>query len=324
MAANSARGRTPKNDSWLESFKYRLDRNPRVKAVAGDAVLKLGQPLGFARGAGKTLLGLVETAEFLRRLSDPVDVLKSPPGQSALQQLAGGVNEGIGRIGAVVHDPQSVVRGTKAAAHRANVSLNPAATPQAPTLAGEMQRNFNIGLNQGDAAFQVGSMVVPAGAVAKAAKFSSLRNVGPAKYIAQGFDPENATKLARIYGGRGHHYFGRAGAPDEFLGLEMPEMLKNLRLPSKINESPFNILKPSGITYGDMYELHYKVDPHFGGAKLPGRGKGEGWSGKRLGLKKYGELGRVWHGAPLPLHSAVGGLLTTGNTVGHWPEDEIR
>jgi hypothetical protein len=123
-----------------------------------------------------------------------------------------------------------------------------------------------------------------------------------AKYIKQGFNQIQAERLASPYTGRGHHYVPRNRAVTLIKGLPP---LKGL--PPKISESRFNVLKPKGITRGDFYELHYKVDPSFSGARLPGRGPG--WSGGRLGLKEYDRMGRLWHGSPMPLKAVAGGAM---------------
>lgn len=323
MAANSARGRTPKNDSWLESFKYRLDRSPVAKSVMGEAALKLGQPIGAAKGALNTVKGIADTAAFVYRLGDPYDFLKSPKGQSAHEQLRRGVGQIADDAANAVRHPGRAVADVKAAARKANISLNPAVSLQAPTFAGELKRNFDIGVNQGDAGFQVGSMLVPAGAVAKVARVGTLPRVAQeAKYLAQGFSPERAARLASPYKGMGHHFYPRSGAPETYLGFKTPDVLQNFKLPREVSDSVFNVLKPRGISYGDMYALHFKVDPNFKTARLPG--KGPAWNGKALGLKKYDALGRLWHGSPAPLHGTVGSLLSVGSGVGHLPDEKSR
>jgi hypothetical protein len=93
-------------------------------------------------------------------------------------------------------------------------------------------------------------------------------------------------------------------------------------LPSIFTESDFNVLKPQGITRGDMYELHYKVDPKFKGTGFPARVGGGGWSGAALGLKEYGLAGRIWHGSPAPLKARVGGLGGGAGAIAHGVMDE--
>jgi hypothetical protein len=74
-----------------------------------------------------------------------------------------------------------------------------------------------------------------------------------------------------------------------------------------ISDSPFFLLKPEGIETGDMLERHYNVDPLYRGGKIPAEFGGGSWSGKELGWEKYDQLGRLWHGAPMPLKAVAGG-----------------
>jgi hypothetical protein len=75
-----------------------------------------------------------------------------------------------------------------------------------------------------------------------------------------------------------------------------------------------------------MYELHYQVDPNFYGAKLPRRGKGQGWSGQRLGLNKYGPDGQFWNGIPgVTKGIATGAIVDIGDEVNHiFPQDQLQ
>lgn len=74
----------------------------------------------------------------------------------------------------------------------------------------------------------------------------------------------------------------------------------------------FNVLKPEDISRGDFYELHYKVDPRFHGTRVV---PGEPWRGGKLGLKRFGPAGRIWHGSPPPLKARVGGLGASAGGV---------
>lgn len=76
-------------------------------------------------------------------------------------------------------------------------------------------------------------------------------------------------------------------------------------MPRPILESRFNVLKPRGLTTGEMHELHYNVDPKFGGGKIRAEFGGGRWSGKDLGWERYGRARRLWYGAPGPLKAAV-------------------
>jgi hypothetical protein len=130
---------------------------------------------------------------------------------------------------------------------------------------------------------------------------------GSAKFIGQGFSPAQADYLAQPYVGMGHHFVPR-----------------RLGLPSIISDSPLNILKPNGISRGDFYELHFKVDPHYPGSRLPASVGGGVWNGNSLGLEKYGAVGRLWYGSPTPLKVTVGGaVVATGGGV-YWYSSERK
>ena len=133
----------------------------------------------------------------------------------------------------------------------------------------------------------------PIGAIT--AKFGAAES-GSAKFVSQGFNPAQAEYLAAPYpaNAMGHHFIPRRSG-----------------LPSLISDSPLNVLKPSGISRGDFYELHYKVDPYFFNANFP-KAIGGTWRGSSLGFEKYGAIGRVWYGSPTPLKVTVGGVAAAG------------
>jgi hypothetical protein len=127
---------------------------------------------------------------------------------------------------------------------------------------------------------------------------------GSAKFIAQGFSPAQAQYLAEPYVGMGHHFVPRRAG-----------------LPSIISDSPLNTLRPAGISRGDFYELHYKVDPYFFNANFP-KGVGGSWRGRSLGLEKYGAAGRLWYGSPAPLKATIGGAsLAAAASVNYYIEE---
>ena len=263
---------------------------------------------GVARGGVHAVQGLVDVATFVGRLVDPLDSLKSAPGESAVEQLGRGVAKSVRTSADYVRkgsaDPQRVAADVTEATEQWSRDLNPSATPAAPTLEGELRRNFDIGQNQGELAFDVGSLVV-GGPAAKGLKgLERVSNVGNVdKYLAQGFAPRAATHLAEPYPsqGMGHHF-----AP------------RRMKLPESYSDSVFNVLKPEGISRGDFYELHYKVDPWFKGTGV----RGQGWSGKKVGLKEYGLVGRLWHGSPPPLKARVGGSGASVGGAVYAAEDE--
>jgi hypothetical protein len=283
-------------------------KSPVARSVAIDTARTAGNVAGVVRGGVHAVEGVVDGVTFLGRLVDPLDRLKSAPGQSAAEQLGRGVvntgRTGVDYVRKGVADPQSVVTDVTNAAGQWRRELDPSATPVAPTFEGELRRTFNIGRNQGELAFDVGSLFV-GGPAAKAVKgLERVSNVGNVeRYVAQGFSPKAAAHLAEPYPdrGMGHHFIPR-----------------RMGLPENYSDSVFNVLKPQGISRGDFYELHYKVDPSYTGGSV----KGEKWNGEALGLKKYRLAGRIWHGSPPPLKARVGGLGAGAGAVMYVPDDE--
>jgi len=149
--------------------KVDLNRNPVVKAVAGDMAQGIGNAAGVVRGGVHAVEGLAEGAVFLRRLTNPLDVLVSPPGESAAEQLVGAASRGVDYVCRGVADPRIVVRDVGDKAHQMRLDLDPTATPAAPTVSEEVRRRLGIGMNQGELAFDVGSFAV-GGPLAKSVK----------------------------------------------------------------------------------------------------------------------------------------------------------
>lgn len=288
-----------------------LDRNDRAKAVGGDVARVAGNAAGLVTGAANAAEGLVDGATFLSRLVDPLDAWKSPRGQSATDQL---LNVGRGAVdytSKAIADPSILARDVRSKARQMRLDLDPTATPAAPTFSGELERNFTIGQNQGELAFDVGSLAV-GGPLAKGAGklgAASRATVGPEKYVAQGFSPTGAAYLSETYRGMGHH-----NAPRRY---RLPKILGGGPLPTAFSDGPFNVLKPEGMTRGDFYRLHFEVDDHFYGAKLPARVGGERWSGKKLGFEKHDTLGRLWHGTPAPMKARIGGSSASAGGLIH-------
>jgi hypothetical protein len=156
---------------------------------------------------------------------------------------------------------------------------------------GEMRRRFEIGENQGQVAVDIGAAALAPEALAP--RFLSAEEQVAAR-MAQGMDARMARNLAEPYVGRGHHYIPRRG-------------VAGIKLPKIFSDSPLNVLKPAGISRGDMHALHYQVDPKFHGARLANH-VGQHWSGKKLGLKKAHPVIQVVRGAPMALKQTVSGM----------------
>lgn len=312
--ADQTHGRivSSRRDTRGPSAASRGDRNRVAKAIGVEAARQVGAVAGFVRGGVHAVEGLADGALFLERLVDPVDILKSPPGESANEQLLGAARRVVDYAKTGVADPQRIVRDVQAKVRQMRVDLDPSATPAAPTYAGELRRNFDIGQNQGELVFDVGSLAY-GGPLAKGAReLGAVSKASRAeKYLAQGFSPAGAAYLAEPYpsSGMGHHFIPRR--------YKLPSMLGGGPLPRAYSDGPFNRLAPESMTRGDFYERHFQVDPRFYGTKLPRRVASKNWSGRGLGLEKYGLPGRLWHGSPAPLKARVGGLTAGGGGVIH-------
>jgi hypothetical protein len=206
-------------------------------------------------------------------------------------------------VKAGIADRRTVIRDVRDKVDQMQADLDPRATPTAETFSDEVRRNFDIGMNQGELAFDVGSFVV-GGPLAKSMKELGLlsKSATYEKAIAQGFSPEAAAYLSEPYPARamGHHFIPRRA--------RIPSMWGGRPLPRAYSDGPFNRLAPEGITRGEFYERHFRVDPQFYGAGLAKRLRGESWSGNKLGLDRYSLPERLWYASPAPLKARVGGL----------------
>ncbi len=246
---------------------------------------------------------------FAGRLMNPLDPFLSRPGEAAWDQFDRVTRRAIDTGVAAARDPRAAVQQIKAKAAEANRSLNPLATPMAPTLPAELQRSFSIGANQGELAFDIGTLGVGG------AGLKGLRGVRAmpkeelvAKYRGQGFNPAEAAYLADPYPtrGMGHHFVPRSfEIPEKIGSIPLPKSIVGWKPPETFIESQFNVLKPKNISRGEMYELHHGVDDRFHYARMPHRLGGSGWSGTRLELERYGPAERLWRGSPAPLKVAA-------------------
>lgn len=286
-----------------------FDRSPMAKAAGGEAARQVGNAVGLGRGGVHAVEGLAEGTAFLARLANPLDALFSPLEETAPAQVVGAGGRVVDYVTKGVADPMGVVHDVQAKALQMDRDLNPAATPAASTFGGELRRNFDIGQNQGEAAFDVGSWAL-GGPLAKGAReLGVVSKAARAEKYLPHFSPAGAAYLAEPYpaSGWGHHFIPRS--------YEFPSMFGGGSLPRAYSDGPFNRLAPEGMTRGDFYERHFRVDPDFYGTKLPARVGGERWRGKALGLEKYGLPGRLYYGSPAPLKARVGGLTSAAGSV---------
>lgn len=279
-----------------------LLETPAVRKIGSDAARAAGNAVGLARGAVHAAEGLVEAAAFAHRVANPIQDFLANPHNTASAQVGRSLLKAVDYVKEGIANPAGVAKDIGDGAADFRRKTDPSATRAAPTFSGELRRNFEIGKNQGEVAFDIGSLVI-GGPAAKATKFLVPAKVSTAeKYLAQGFSPRAAAYLATPYEGMGHHFAGR-----------------RLKLPERFSESEFNVLKPPGMTRGDFYELHFKVDPHFYGAALRPKAAGEHWRGKALGLERHPPAGRIWHGSPMPLKARAIGLTSGAGAQIHNP-----
>jgi hypothetical protein len=175
-------------------------------------------------------------------------------------------------------------------------------------LSGELNRNFQIGMNQGEVGADAAALAFGTGALKVVPRLGPISKVAEtAKLVDQGLDPKVADYLSKPYEGKGHHAVipSRFRFPKTFLSVPLPETLAGQPLPPEWSDSPLNVLKPNNISQGGFYNLHYQVDPKMKVARLPVR-FGGAWNGKALGSQKFGLLSRIWHGSPALLNTSVG------------------
>ena len=284
---------SPRQGSGGQSW---LDSTP-AKMLGGDVAEHIGQGAGLARGAWHSAEGLGKGLYFGLRLLNPDD-LKLGPGKSAWGQVLNTAIAADDYINKGLANPASVGNDIGNAIRQFDIDLDPIVTPMADTFGGELKRRFGIGANQGELGLDAASLALGSPALKALEGMGAAADATTAaEFMDMGFNPAQAERLAEPYSGWGHH-------------TPLPRRIANkLRVPKLLQDSPLNVVKPDGINQGDFYAFHYGVDPKFSGTgfsrKIGGR-----WSGEDLGLQKYGQLGRLWHGTPTPLAAAS---LATGS-----------
>ena len=106
--------------------------------------------------------GAVDGAAFVLRLANPLDEVLSKPGQSAWEQVDKLGRSAVDYTVQAVRDPSMVRRDLGSAARAFRVDHDPTATPMADTFVGELKRGFNLGMNNGELAFDAGSLLLAA------------------------------------------------------------------------------------------------------------------------------------------------------------------
>lgn len=290
---------TSKHEGWL-------DNNPGVRTIAGQGARLAGLAPGAARGAWHTAEDISHGLNFLSRLLDPYDAESSPRGDAAWDRVFRAGKGIVDYTAKARSNPGIVANDVRTGLRRFQVKIDPAASPPASTLGGEAARNFDIGLNRGEALFDVASLLY-GGAESKG--LSELeRAANGADYLARGYPKGISDYFATPYTGEGHHFLPKR--------TKLPAWLGGGPVPPAISNSPFFLLKPPNVSTGEFFQTHYQVDPFYRGGKVPAKFGGGGWSGKVLGWQKHDRLGRLWYGSPAPLKAAAGaGAVGAGAAV---------
>ena len=301
----------------LNARRSRFDDNSMAKTAVGTLGWGLGLAPGVVRGGVNTVKGSAEGAYFLSRLTNPFDPLLSPRGESANEQLFNAGQRFGGYVARGLNDPSMVGKDIAAAFQDFRLKQDPFATPAATTLGGEFSRAFNIGMNNGELAFDTGSLLLGGeflrgaagvGAAAKAADAAELA------FLAK--NPGIAARFDEPYRGMSHHIVPRRA--------ELPAWLGGGPYPEWFIESDFNKIRYKDMTTRDVYRNHVGVDPRYSGGKVGADYGGARWSAENdLGWTRYGPMDRLNYGTS-PYTKAVVGPVLFGGTATDLIELEPR
>lgn len=279
-------------------------QSPAVRKVVSDVARSAGNVVGVGTGVAHMARDIKDGAVLTARLFNPLDPFVSPKGEAAWDHVADFVGDMIEVGKNALADPRAAAGQVVEKAREMQRELDPLATPEAQTLGGEARRNFDIGQHQGELLVDIVPYAIGGGELKGAIELATRTKAGRiAKHVAEGFSPTDAAYLAEPYKGAGHHSLLPQRAA-------LPQWAGGGPIPRAILDSPFNVLKPAGMSRGEFYELHSGVDPYFWGTGLQ-RGGGS-WSAKRLGISKYELPQRLWYGTPSATKRAIAGVGVTG------------
>jgi hypothetical protein len=303
----ASRSAAPRSDGATSSFWGRLDHDPIARAVAGSIAYNAGLAPGVVRGGYHSVRDVANAAQFALRLIDPLDALESPPGQSAGQQAIQLASSAADYARRVTHDPSILRDDIASKFHDFRQKQDLSATPMAPTVRGEIRRAGNIGLNNGELVFDVGSAVAGGELLRGAAGVgSAARAAGETEALLLTARPGLGEYLDQPYRGMGHHIYGRRKA--------LPSIMGGGPVPSEWMEGPFNKIRSEGLTNRDFFRNHVGVDDYYHGGKVPARFGGGSWSAKDLGWDKYSGYERFNYGTA-PATKGVAGSALSGGQV---------
>lgn len=305
--------------SDVKAFGARLNRNPATVGAAGAIADNVGFAGGVVRGGFHTMEGMPDAAKFGLRMINPLDPVLSLAGRSVSQDLsrnvAAAIDHGVAYAGSVITDHSKLSRDLDRAGRQIQIDYNRNATPAASTAKDEYRRRSRIAANGGELAFNVASFATLAPEINALVGFGRIpKAVRVARYVEAGWTPDEASYLAQPYGNKrmGSHYKGRAEWKKKFGEGPISKALMN---------SSINVLRPSHLDIHGQNALHYAVDPAMFGTRTPNWFT-KGWSGKKLGLEKFGPVGRAVIGAPDAVKSMAGGISGFAGGLAYDLQDE--
>lgn len=310
----------------------RLDNSPFAKTVGGNAAESAGQVLGAARGVVHDVEGLGDGVVLAANLANS----GSSQHDAAVRAVTGAVKDAVDYARTRAEAPSRLFNDSRQLGGRLNRDLNPQAAPAAATFGDEMRRRLNIGMNQGEAAYNVATIALPvAGELKGAIELGRFAKPGPAKYIAMGASPKLAEYLATPYDGMGHHSIipRRAKSVAEIPAVKKAakalkaedvsqRVLGSIPIPKSVLDSPFNVVKPK-VERGQMYRRHVGLDKYYGGGNVKAEFGGGGWSGRRdLGWAKYNQVERLLYGTPGATKGVLIGMPAVLEGLGGFTPEE--
>lgn len=273
--------------------KFRSD--PSVRKALAEYAGIAGDMAGLVRGAYRAAKAPLDAVRYVSALSVPGDPYGAR--RNTAGAIAGAAEYAVDRT---LH-PEHIKADLKKGMAQTRRALLPSGSPQQSSLGPELNRRFNIGMNQGELAFDAGAFAV-GGPLATSEIFEPAADlVSAEKFLGQGYEDATANYLSLPYvGGMGSHFIPRRFA--KFL-------------PEGYIDSPFNLIKPKLQSRGNFYEFHARVDDRFHAARTPNQVP-ETWTAKRSGVERPPLVIRLWDGMPIPLKLRLGGLGAVAGDLG--------
>ncbi|NEX91547.1 hypothetical protein [Caulobacter sp. 17J65-9] len=278
------RGAAPaRRVSAADRFVYEqlTSRDPIKKAVAGYVTREMARSLGMARGGLHAIEDTAKAAELGNRLRNPVEVVRMA---ASVWDARDQLRDKAAAVADSLTHPQETGERAAAALQQFWIDHDHWAAPQADNVAGEIIRNGPIGVNDGELAVDLYSMLRGGPGIRALTRGALMTE---ADWVAKRASRAQAKVFVKPYGyngrqRRGHH---SPVAVNSDLGK---------KLSKKVLDSPFNVVTYKGLSVGEALKHHYGSDKHVRGGKIGG----VRWNGDDLGFRKYGIEERLWHGTP--------------------------